>query len=70
MSGDMASRFLAVSKSVSPFTTLLVPPVMLRVSALRRFAASSNDVRVRVEASRKSKTTVMPLRAGTFLMRR
>jgi len=41
---------------------------MLRMSAESRLAASSNDVRVRVDGSRKKRTTVRPRRAGTFLM--
>ncbi len=51
MSGFIASRFSAVSMSVSPFTTLEVAMAMLSVSALRRFSATSNDVRVRVDGS-------------------
>jgi hypothetical protein len=51
MSGDIASRLRAVSASVSPLTTLDVPMAMLSVSALRRFSAISNDVRVRVLGS-------------------
>jgi hypothetical protein len=47
----MASRFLAVSRRVSPLTTLLVEAEILIVSALRRFPAISNEVLVRVEAS-------------------
>ena len=51
MSGFIASRFSAVSMSVSPFTTLEVAMAMFSVSALRRFSATSNDVRVRVDGS-------------------
>jgi hypothetical protein len=50
-SGRIASRFRAVSASVSPLVALLVEAEMLIVSAERRFAASSNEVRVRVLAS-------------------
>src|SRR5512138_3800484 len=67
MSGDIASRLRAVSTSVSPFTTLDVPIATLRVSALRRFSAISNDVRVRVLGSKNRFTTVFPRSAGTFL---
>ena len=51
MSGCMASRLSAVSASVSPLTTLDEATAMLSVSALSRFSAISNDVRVRVLAS-------------------
>ncbi len=51
ISGFMASRFFAVSMKVSPLTTLLVDAAMLIVSALRRFAAISKEVRVRVLGS-------------------
>src|SRR2546422_2530110 len=39
-------------------------------SADSRLAASSNEIRVRVEFSRKKFTTVRPRSAGTFLMTR
>ena len=51
MSGAIASMFIAVSASVSPLSTLDVATAMLSVSALRRFSAISNDVRVRVLGS-------------------
>ena len=51
MSGDIASMFSAVSTSVSPFSTLDAATATLSVSALRRFSAISNDVRVRVLGS-------------------
>src|SRR5262245_22714033 len=41
---------------------------MLTASADRRFAASSKEVRVRVEASKKRLMTVLPRRAGTFFI--
>ena len=47
----MAKRFLAVSMRVSPLVRLLVEADRLTVSALRRLAAISKEVRVRVEAS-------------------
>ena len=70
MSGDIASRLSAVSASVSPLTTLEVPMATLSVSALRRFSAISNDVRVRVLGSKNRLTTVLPRSAGTFLIGR
>jgi len=51
MSGCMATRFSAVSMSVSPFSTDDPDAVKLSVSADRRFSAISNDTRVRVDAS-------------------
>src|SRR5438552_9679448 len=65
-----ASRFRAVSLSVSPFVRLEVVAEMLITSALNRNAASSNDVRVRVLGSTKKFTSVFPRRAGTFLISR
>ena len=47
----MASRFLAVSTSVSPLTMLLVEAEMLTVSALNLFAAISKEVLVLVLGS-------------------
>src|SRR5688500_17453929 len=70
MSGDIASRLRAVSASVSPFTTLDVAMAMFSVSALSRFSAISNDMRVRVLGSKNRLTTVRPRSAGTFLMAR
>ena len=51
MSGFMASRFRAVSSSVSPFWTLEVAVAMERLSAESTCSAISNEERVRVEAS-------------------
>ena len=59
-----------MSASVSPLTTLDVAMAMLSVSALRRFSAISNDVRVRVLGSKNRLTTVLPRSAGTFLIGR
>ena len=70
MSGDIASRLSAVSTSVSPFTTLEVAMATFSVSALRRFSATSNDVRVRVLGSKNRFTTVRPRSVGTFLIGR
>jgi hypothetical protein len=69
-SGDIASRLRAVSSSVSPFVTLEDEELMLMVSAERRLAAISKEVRVRVEGSKKRLMTVRPRSAGTFLISR
>ena len=69
-SGAIASRFRAVSMSVSPFDTLEVETLMLMASADKRLAAISNEVRVRVEGSKKRLMTVRPRNAGTFLISR
>ena len=50
-SGLIASRFLAVSLKVSPFTTELEETEIFTASALMRFAAISKEVRVLVDAS-------------------
>src|SRR5918993_1737955 len=70
MSGAMASMLRTVSSSDSPLVTLEVAVAMLRVSALSRFSAISNEVRVRVLGSKNRLTTVRPRRVGTFLMAR
>ena len=70
MSGDIASRFWTVSRSDSPLVTLDVAVAMLSVSALSRFSAISNDVRVRVLGSKNRLTTVRPRSVGTFLTAR
>src|SRR5678816_4956018 len=51
-SGDIASRFRAVSSNVSPFETLEVETLTLTASADRRLAAISKEVRVRVDGSK------------------
>ena len=70
MSMRIASRFRAVSTSVSPFSTALPLAVTFTVSAESRFSANSKEMRVRVEASKKRLTIVLPRSAGTFLMGR
>src|SRR5881275_2163199 len=70
MSACKASRFRAVSLSVSPLVRLEVVTEILITSALRRCAASSNEVRVRVLGSTKKFTSVLPRSAGTFLISR
>ena len=69
-SAAMASSVLAVSIRVSPFETLLVDDEILTTSADSRFPAISNDVRVRVDASKKRLMTVFPRNVGTFLIGR
>src|SRR5438309_11459429 len=53
MSGCMATRFSAVSMSVSPFSTDDPDAVKLSVSAERRFSAISNETRVRVRSEER-----------------
>ena len=65
-----ASRLRAVSFSVSPFFREDASAVKLIMSAVSRCAASSKLIRVRVEGSTKRLTTVLPRRAGTFLIAR
>ena len=69
-SGAIASRFRAVSSSVSPLTVDEAEPEMFTASADSRLAAISNDVRVRVDGSRNRLMTVLPRSVGTFLMGR
>ena len=59
-----------VSMRLSPFTELVEEPPKFRLSQERRFSASSNDERVRVEGSLNMFTTVRPLSVGTFLILR
>src|SRR6476646_914655 len=70
MSAYNAWRFRAVSLSVSPFCKLDVVAERFTTSALRRKAASSKLVRVRVLGSTKKLTIVLPRNAGTFLISR
>src|ERR1051325_9171096 len=69
-SGAIACRLRAVSARVSPLVTDEVEAEMLMESADKRLAAISNEVRVRVEDSKKKLMTVLPRRVGTFLMGR
>src|SRR5947199_10301484 len=69
-SAAIASSVFAVSISVSPFETLLVDCETFTTSAESRFAAISNDVRVRVDASKKRLMIVLPRNVGTFFMGR
>ena len=70
MSMRIASRLRAVSTSVSPLETDEPVAATLTVSADSRFSANSNEMRVRVDASKKRLTIVLPRSAGTFLMGR
>src|SRR5689334_1987234 len=70
ISACIASILRAVSSNVSPLTTLLDDGEKLITSALSRFAASSNEVRVLVLGSKNRLTTVRPRSAGTFLISR
>jgi hypothetical protein len=58
MSIRIASRFRAVSTSVSPLETLEPEVETLTVSAESRFSANSKEIRVRVEFSKKRLTIV------------
>src|SRR5262245_60298764 len=69
-SGHIASMFFAVSSRLSPFSALLPDDEKLITSAESHLPAISNEVRVRVEASKKRFTTVLPRRVGTFLISR
>ena len=70
MSGAIASMLRTVSRSDSPFVTLDIAVAMLSVSALSRFSATSNEVRVRVLGSKNRFTTVRPRSVGTFFTER
>ena len=69
-SAPIACSVRAVSFRLSPFETLDPPALKLITSADSRLAASSKQIRVRVEFSKKKFTTVRPRSAGTFLMTR
>ena len=66
----IASRVSAVSLSDSPLLTLEPLAEKLMTSADSRLAATSNEVRVRVESSKNRLTTVRPRSVGSFLMLR
>ena len=59
-----------MSFSDSPLLTLEPLAAKLMTSADSRFAATSKEVRVRVESSKNRLTTVRPRRVGSFLMLR
>ena len=62
--GRIASIVRVVSTRLSPLTSDEEAAAMLTTSAESRLAATSNDVRVRVEGSRKRLTTVRPTSAS------
>ena len=59
-SAPMASSVSAVSLRDSPLETEEPRDWKLMTSALRRLAAVSKEMRVRVESSKKRLTTVLP----------
>ena len=59
-----------MSTRLSPLTVEVEEPPKLRLSAERRFSASSKELRVRVEGSLNILTMVLPLSVGTFLIAR
>src|SRR5450432_2969184 len=67
-SGDIASRLRPMSSSDSPLVVEDDEPEILIASADNRFAASSNDVRVRVEFSNITIITVRPRSEVSFLI--
>ena len=69
-SAPIASRVSAVSLSDSPLDTLEPFAEKVTTSADSRLAASSNEIRVRVESSKKRLTTVRPRSVGSFLTSR
>ena len=69
-SAPIACRVCAVACSDSPLLTDDPFAEKLMTSAERRFAAASNEMRVRVESSKKRLTTVLPRSVGSFLTSR
>src|SRR4051812_25194146 len=69
-SDPIASSVSAVSLRLSPLETLLPLAEKLMTSAESRLAASSKEMRVRVESSKKRLTTVRPRSVGSFLTSR
>ncbi len=69
-SQPIASSVSAVSLSDSPLESEEPLAEKLMTSAESRLAAASNEIRVRVESSKKRLTTVRPRRAGSFLIGR
>ena len=66
-SACMAFRVIAVSITVSPFLMADVATDMLMTSPPNRLPASSNEVRVRVESSKKRLIRVRPRSTDFFL---
>ena len=69
-SAPIASSVSAVSLSDSPLDSDDPLAEKLMTSAESRFAAASNEIRVRVESSKNRLTTVRPRSAGSFLIGR
>src|SRR5260370_6775138 len=70
MSAYIAERLSTVSSRVSPLVEDDTAMFRLMTSADKRFAAISNVVRVRVEASKNRLNTDLPRRSGTFFTSR
>ncbi len=66
----MAVKLLIVSSSDSPLAALEATMFKLNTSALRRLAAISKVVRVRVEFSKNRLNTERPRSSGTLLTSR
>src|SRR5690606_41615648 len=66
MSTPMASMVFTVSRSDSPLDTEVPLPVRLIVSAESHLPASSKELRVRVESSKKKLMMVRPRSVGSF----
>src|SRR5688572_24277172 len=64
----MDKILFTVSSSVSPLLTEDELALKLITSALNRFSASSNEMRVRVEFSKNKLAIVTSLSEGTFLI--
>ena len=64
----MAFRVIAVSISVSPLRIDETATAMLMTSAPSRLPATSNEVRVRVEFSKKQLISVRPRKVGGLLV--
>ena len=62
--------FCTVSFKLSPLLTLEEMAEKFVTSADNRFSASSNEIRVRVEFSKKRFITFFPVKDGTFLIGR
>ena len=68
-SGRIAASVFSVSTSDSPLDTLEPDAVIETASAPRRLAAISKLVRVRVEASKKRLTIILPRSVSSFFKR-
>ena len=66
-SGCIAFRVIAVSIKVSPLRIEETATAMLMTSAPSRLPATSNEVRVRVEFSKKQLISVRPRKVAVFL---